>query len=323
MSASRINKTYRIAVITLSLFSIEANAIGLDASQMNLSKSSKWNSFSFLLKTINVFSDNGRDPRIPQSRIDDGLMFAPIGMVEPKEPVSSFDPKDVDLATGERALRKTRSTGFLVSPCYALTNYHSVFGASKEPTADFAVNIFTIDPVEKSYKVTRAVPVARGAYGESGKRSEDDWSLLKLDICSGKRIGWLETDVRRTSLLWNKEVASAGYPGDEYAGDLWIHQSCRLVEQNIVGYENIIFNNCATRSGSSGSPLFDLENGFPQVLAIQSAELNRTLSILPAYDRNHANLAIDIRFILPKINQIISADKKVFGRQNPSYTPPN
>ena len=304
-------------MIALSLFSLEASAAESLLNNAVYTQDSSCNSFTKLLHKINVFSSDGTDPRTEQARDGDGKMFAPIGLIEPRNPVPSLDPNDVDAVTHERKLVKSHSTSFLISPCYVLTNYHSVFGGSKEPSDKFVASFFNFDPETKSNKMTRATPVAWGNYNQSTKRA-DDWALVKLDACVGKKIGWLETDVRNTGELYNKEVASAGYPIDKKVTSLWIHRGCRFIEYSPTNYENTFFNNCATRHASSGSPVFDLENGYPQVLALQASDRGGQEQILKSYSSDKANVAIDIRVILPKINQIISDDKMAFGSKNPS-----
>ena len=320
MSTLRVNKIYRVLVIALTLFSVEAKSAGFSDSIMAYTQGTNCNSFANLLHKVNIFDENGADPRVVQARTDTGKMFAPIGFIATSNPVPSVDKNDIDPSNGQRFLRKERGTSFLISPCYALTNYHAVFGSSNAPSNKFTATFYDFDPEEKTHKQTRVIPVAWGNFAD-GKIESEDWALVKLDVCVGKRIGWLETDVRKTGELYNKEVAIAGYPGDKKITDLWMQASCRLVEYNQKNFEGTFFHDCASRPGASGSPLFDLENGYPQVLALNSADLHSENTILHSYTHDKANIAIDIRTILPKIQSILSEDKRSFGGKNPSLPP--
>jgi hypothetical protein len=103
MSTLRVNKIYRILVIALTLFSVEANAIDLEVSHADYVQDSNCNSFTKLLHKVNIFSDDGLDPRVVQSQEGAGKMFAPIGAIATNMPVPSSDPNDIDPSTGQNA----------------------------------------------------------------------------------------------------------------------------------------------------------------------------------------------------------------------------
>jgi hypothetical protein len=165
---------------------------------------------SSLMHRINIFAVDGHDPRVKQSRSGDGAAFAPIVGIESPKLTLQADPRFVE------GKRRSSATGFLVSPCYALTNFHVAFGTTGQGnTEDHQSLFFTTDELKYTKITTQAV-----VWGDFYSTESEDWILLKLDTCVGNSIGWLEIDLRRSGELYNKEVAMAGYPGDKPASFL-------------------------------------------------------------------------------------------------------
>jgi V8-like Glu-specific endopeptidase len=247
-----------------------------------------------LLHQVNVFSvdpDDLRDPRREQPQTGDGKIYAPIGTVVTDVPVQ-LQGRDTKPA-------RTRGTAFLVSPCYAMTNYHAVFGELRRPVTEEDQKHYTV-AFHLGGTETHAVPVAQGQYDRDRNR---DYALLKLDTCVGADpgIGWL----RIGPLAPNgdtHEVAVAGYPGDKPGNVLWLQDKCHL-----FGIRNsfVRTTDCADSRGSSGSPVAVQENGALRVVGIIRSERNRTEGVLPKYDDAHANIAVDM-FRLLRMDSIVA-----------------
>ncbi|OYX34518.1 MAG: hypothetical protein B7Y99_05365 [Caulobacterales bacterium 32-69-10] len=264
----------------------------------------------------NVFALEGRDPRAPQPRSGADQLYAPIGVVTTVNAVPASDD-------GSRQIR-TRGTGFLVSPCYVLTNYHAVFGldyngpdAGRDYTATFSVGV---DPDFAFRWQVRGTPVRWGAFNQ---RKEHDWALIRLEGCVGGQqdIGWLETTPEPAQTMPGLSVVLAGYPSDKSADSLWAQPPCRIEGQQ-PGTAKVL-HGCAVHSGASGAPLIETGRGAPVVVAIQCGELNATAGPLATYDPRYANTAVTIAEVFQdaEVVRLITADREAFPGGNPILAP--
>lgn len=260
----------------------------------------------------NVFALEGRDPRAPQPRSGADQLYAPIGVVTTVNAVSASDD-------GTRQIR-TRGTGFLVSPCYVLTNYHAVFGldydgpdAGRDYSVTFSVGV---DPDFAFRWQVRGAPVRWGAFNQ---RKEHDWALVRLEGCVGGQqdIGWLETTPEPAKTMPGLSVVLAGYPSDKSADSLWAQPPCRIEGQQ-PGTDKVL-HGCAVHSGASGAPLIETGRGAPMVVAIQCGELNATAGPIATYDPRYANTAVTIAevFADAEVVGLLDADRAAFPGGNP------
>lgn len=262
--------------------------------------------------SANVFALEGRDPRAPQPRIGADQLYAPIGVVVTDNAVPASDD-------GQRQIR-TRGTGFLVSPCYALTNYHAVFGldydgpdAGRDYTVTFQVGA---DP---DYTFAWQVKGTAVRWGAFNQRKEHDWALVRLDACVGGRqdIGWLETSPEPGASMAGLSVVLAGYPSDKPGDSLWAQPPCRI-ESMQPGTAKVL-HGCAVHAGASGGPLIEVGRGSPMAVAIQCGELNATAGPIDAYDPRYANTAVTIAEVFQdaEVVKLIEADRSAFPGINP------
>ena len=122
----------------------------------------------------NRYTDN---PDINVNRVVE-TQFAAIGELESTAMVENAD------SDGNRRY----GTGFLVSPCYAITNAHVVFGDQLEPlSADKYAMIFRVgvSAFKPFLGNTIATPVVWGK--QTKNRGQNDWVLLRLRSCIGGR----------------------------------------------------------------------------------------------------------------------------------------
>ena len=274
-----------------------------------------------LLHQVAVFSDDPQaihDPRHAQSQTGTDKMFAPIGLVRTNNRVP-----DVSGATA--TLNFHIATAFLVSPCYMMTAYHVVFGTRKskpEPDHDYSVT-FSVRA-----KRSRAVPVT---YGEVYRFGGRDWVLLLLDSdtrqrCLGEdpNIGWIELAPLTPAQAMNKSLSIAGYPYDKGSSSLWRQDTCRLYEkQGDIENDGLWTTDCATRPRASGSPIFFVQEGILNVVALMSGHQGVVIGneVLPRWDPDRANLALDISKIIssePDFLKLIERDIARFGEPNPA-----
>jgi len=264
----------------------------------------------------NVFALDGEDPRVEQGRADFGRLYMPIGAIVTPEPVAiSFD--------GKRKVR-TRGTGFLVSPCHVLTNYHAVFGIdpkAADSSRAFRVRFTVGDgPLQQ---VVGGQPVFWGAFND---KVEHDWALVRLDECVGAEpeFGWMELRAQAPESMAGLQVALAAFPSDRPRDRLWKQANCQV--RSMQSGTSKILHDCAVVTGSSGGPIIDYYGGTPSVVAIQCGELNASKTLIAAYDPRYANTAVTVAeiFATPGVEEALAADKAAFAMANPSlWTPPD
>jgi V8-like Glu-specific endopeptidase len=276
-----------------------------------------------LLHRVTVFSDDLQtihDPRHEQSQTGADKMFAPIGLIRTNHRV----PHQSGNVT---TLNFDMATAFLVSPCYVLTNYHVIFGNRKskpEADQDFSATF------SAGGKKSLAVPVKYGEFYRFGGR---DWTLLQLNSdaehpCLGEEpnIGWIQLGPLTPTQAMEKSFSIAGYPSDKTASSLWRQDTCRLFEKyGDIENDGIWTTDCATRPRASGSPIFFVQDGVLNVVAIMTGHLGPAVDndVLPRWDANRANLALDISKIIssdPDSLRLVEADIDRFHQPNPAQT---
>ncbi len=261
---------------------------------------------------VNVFAADGLDPRHEQPRTQ--RPFAAIGLLETLHavPVISDD--------GDVHFEHTQSTAFLVSPCYAVTNYHSVFGdesAPGEPASAYAVTVSVGARRDgRGFAVhARAVPVMHGDPGDD--REEEDWALLRLDHCLGAdpAIGWLDLSPRPLAAMAARTVSIAGFSSAHDRDRLWREDGCHLMAR--PRDRALWSSDCAASDGASGSPVFVVEAGRPRIVGVMEGSEDDRPGIQRRYTAEAANIVIDIGAILrqPKVRAAIDAD--LHGRAAP------
>ena len=253
----------------------------------------------------NVLAADGRDPRHEQPRTE--RPFTAIGLLETLHavPVMSDD--------GDVHFEHTQSTAFLVSPCYAVTNYHSVFGdesAPGEAAADYAVTLSVGAGRDGRGFAghTRAVPVLHGDPGDD--REEEDWALLRLDRCLGADpgIGWLDLSPRPLAAVAARTVSIAGYSSAHDRDRLWREDGCHLMAR--PRDRSLWSSDCAASDGASGSPVFVTEAGRPRIVGVMEGAEDDRPGIQRRYTAEAANIVIDIGAIIrqPTVRAAIGAD---------------
>jgi hypothetical protein len=192
------------------------------------------------------------DPRV-QRAPGDGI-FAAIGIVRPEYAVR-VPGYSTDMA-------RSRGTGFLVSPCFAFTNYHVVFGGDvqrgypQDPVVSFSAGGLT----------TTGRPVAWGDVdGSDGATiSRQDWALLRLDRCIGAEIGWFPMEERRPKP--GTKLVFAGFPIDKPLDNVTAEFGCAVLDHP---YVNLLYS-CISKPGNSGGPVLAMREGVPVAIGINT-----------------------------------------------------
>ena len=142
-------------------------------------------------------------------------------------------------------------SGFLISPCYVLTNYHVAFGSdSAKPVKDKRVR-FSVGVGSKSGPETFNGTVV--GYGEDflpTKNRYDDWALIRLDSSPGDKYGYFDIAATPFPAVRQLDLVSAGYPADKPISQLW-GDACRIPDRENYGW----ITNCILVPGASGGPI--------------------------------------------------------------------
>lgn len=137
------------------------------------------------LQPIHYFEDKRKIRTVPRTLEGKGsageLGLAGVGMIRVPGPKGGI------------------GTGFLVSPCHVLTNFHVAFAADpKHPSAAVKVDFYYGQGRDDGYAAhIRASPVDHPELGVHGWGKQDpfdlsdDWALLRLESCIGARLGYM------------------------------------------------------------------------------------------------------------------------------------
>jgi len=200
-----------------------------------------------------------KDRRVAVDTLQD-RRFAPIGVVQNNR-------------------LKTRATAFLIEECWVLTNAHAVVGKKKSSNLQNLEsgydpkNIRVLEAVDLLFAVgwqsdgkwqrgSKAKLVAMGEYWPNQHKSEEDWALLRLDDCLGKKeaYGFLQVYPAEMKQVKGKLdfVAMAGYPGDrDHTRTLSVDPKCTVYTTTPgEAAEKVWSTDCNSKPGSSGSPLY-------------------------------------------------------------------
>lgn len=231
-------------------------------------------------------ASSGSTSHDPREYVNRKGVFAPIGKL--RVHFEAGDPRNP--LVGQSGSRET--TAFLISPCYILATYHGTFGTEPKPKRDRDFKGITFSVGKGSgdrfkYENIEAEPIFWGGWA-SGRDSRgnptsggpnSDYAILKLkplktESCPGEdpEIGYFE--LVGGGAEPGLQVMTAGYPHDRDRDQLSAQRSCRIVRRSSDrvtkkedgGWEN----DCTTRDGSSGQPLFylDEQRGVPRVVAM-------------------------------------------------------
>lgn len=257
----------------------------------------------------NVFAKNGQDPR--QARIRTGEAsqnLAPIGIAINDSPVPN--------KSGYNSIG--RATTFMVSPCFALVNYHAAFGDVDIPNPEIehsmTVHIGVNEKGGFAYKLKAIVVRA----GEKRALSEWDWALLKVEKCPGRKTGWIKLAAVDEFHFAGTKVSMAGFPIDKPADSITVQEDCHLMGLN-AGTGNLE-HDCASRSGSSGSPLFLMIDGTPTAIAMHVGTDKDRPEILQQWNPIDTNQAIPMWFLKTRkeVFQLILDDIALWNNRNPA-----
>jgi V8-like Glu-specific endopeptidase len=259
----------------------------------------------------NVFSVSGTDPRSYVAQ-NDALWrtLLPVGTV-----TSEFFLRNKN---GIGGVASGMGTAFMVSPCYAMTNYHVLFGGTN----------FTPNPIG-TYLVTLRFGLGnsgepalsvkgRVRYWGSASSTAPDIALVRLNGCPGVQLGWYELAAMRDSRqLSATPLTMPSFSSDRSMERLSIQQGCRA--HAYVPKRGWLLHDCATRKGASGAPLIANLSGVPTVIGINAGEFRAASGVQNAYSLQHTNWAVIASEIVksPQLQAMLQKDRNQAQRLNP------
>lgn len=194
-------------------------------------------------------------------------------------------------------------SGFLISPCHVLTNYHVAFGSdSAEPVKDKRVR-FSLNMGGRSGPETFAGTVV--GYGDDflpTRNRYDDWALIRLDANPGDRYGYFRIAATPFPAVRQLDLISAGFPADKPVSSLW-GDACRIPDREQYGW----ITNCILVPGSSGGPIATRnQRGEYVVVGMNSGfHVNRGLVSKSEVRRDRLNIATPISGLYDRVQTLM------------------
>lgn len=188
-------------------------------------------------------------------------------------------------------------TATLVAKNFILTAAHCVFDEEKKlKPLEFYANLVNGNTREKAY----ALRTWYGTDDPNNNRAQD-WAIILLNTDLGNRFGWMGV----SAYDWDR-VTLAGYSADNNNGyTATAHIGCTIMER----IESMWFHDCDCTRGSSGGPVFGMEDNGAHIVALEVAEYRNGGEVslsLPSYSKEYANIAIPAKTFLPTLVDAIS-----------------
>lgn len=258
---------------------------------------------------INIFSENGRDPRILLSRAsNEARRLLPNALAVTDENIVGFDGN----------ARKLVSNAVLVSPCYALTEYHSIFGRKRDLTKSHNMQLWLGQGELRDgfrYMVT-ARPVRTNTEPSNGLNG---LVLLQLAGCAGKRLGWIALSIPGRQRIKNRIVGAAAYHGDLPFTKIAYQPSCSIrTLDRLVG---LLFHDCASVGGASSGMIFERVGADIRLIALHFGSNGPAFStVIRKFSYGYANYAVPLDMLCEnkEMLDIIVDDIEAFGGANPA-----
>lgn len=223
------------------------------------------------------------------------------------------------------------ATAFLISPCLILTNNHAIFGDDFPPQPR---NKHELENIQKAFPMKFRVGVGMTlefegsvaailvAWGDRDGANREDWALLKLSSCVGKRseIGYLETNSKTQSGdMIHEKIALVSFPFNR--------QDMAISYGYVSGYncynDTLRYTVSSAPQSSGGAVLVDTPVGVRVIGmhrgGVRTADRQKDYQF-PTYKRRISNEFINIRDILlhERVEKLLKADLESAKYVNPN-----
>lgn len=256
----------------------------------------------------NVFAADGSDPRRYVARDDPAWrLLQPVGTV-----AAEFALLD---RRGYGNVAPGMGTAFLVSPCYAMTSYHVLFGGGTntlDPMADYTATLrFGLEQEGPPALLVRG----HVRYWGSTGTASPDVALIRLDRCVGLQLGWY--DLAAAPDDHSAPVTMPSVSRDRSLRRVSVQERCHVRDR--LPRRGWLLHDCATRDGASGAPLIVERVGVPAVIGVNAGEFGAVAGIRRGYDPPHANWAVAASWILRsrRLQAMLDRDRARAPHANP------
>ncbi len=192
-------------------------------------------------------------------------------------------------------------SGPMVSKNLVLTAAHCVIDpATKKLRTD--LNHFLPNMVNGSSAYQSQIVHVWWGTNDPDNYRADDWAIMLLKENLGDTVGWW-------GIFGNGDnystVSVAGYSGDFMEGrTAGAHFGCNVRSPVNTDF---ILHDCHTSRGSSGGPMFVMENNAAMIVGINVAEYRKGGEVslhLPYYSDEYANIAVRVGRFLPTVKEL-------------------
>lgn len=228
------------------------------------------------------------DSRFEISATQDYRIFNSVGLV-----------RDIDESDPEHG------TGFLISPCHVLTNYHVAFGSDNaQPVASKRVRFSLGIAGRSGVETVSGTVIGYGDTFQPTRNRYDDWALIRLDSSPGEKYGYFNIASTPFPAVRQLELVSAGYPADKPASELW-GDNCRIPDRETYGW----MTNCILVPGSSGGPIAtrNARGEFVVVGMNAGFHVNRGLISKGESRRERMNIATPISGLYDRVQALMKS----------------
>lgn len=192
-------------------------------------------------------------------------------------------------------------TGSLVARDVVLTNAHCLIKENGHRFTGIKVLVHGLNGFSPSYSIA-AYELGTNDYS---KEPQNDWALIRINRPVGDVVG--SFFVAATPKIG--EVHNlAGYSGDFMNGDTaGVHFNCKIL--GTTGAQALLNHDCDMTKGSSGSPIWFMEDNKANISALNSAQMGER-DQHDSWSKKTTNLAVSVENFAEKIKEFAQKSPK-------------